>query len=400
LTRDKFLSLAERLSIAFWAASVMAILVVVAFADDRATAARGILGGDFLAFYTAGEFTLRGEALAAYDQLRFDAALKESAPLEELGLMWQYPPIAFLFTGALALLPYKISYVAFMALGVVALYAALRHVGLEGRTLRLLVFSPITLLVIVSGQVSFITGALISLAAFAPKKRWLVAGLAAGLLTFKPQLGVLIPVAFLAVGAWRAIAVAAATGVALHALSLVLFGVDGWRAFFFAVNRLYADVAGSGFSTPPLNMTSLFGQLRALGFSADAAILAHQAAVVVIAAAIVRVWRSGADDLARAACLGAGATLASPYAYAYEMTALLLSGAYLGRFTFDGARLAPVGLGLALGWGATALGPVALKDQPILYPFLISVAALAASLAHAGRRDAGAALPAASTRPA
>lgn len=405
MNREKLLSHVERLSLAFWVASLLALLAVVATADDLAASARGIIGGDFLALYTAGEFFLRGEALAAYDQARFDAALRTHASLEEFGLMWQYPPVAFFFTGALALLPYKLAYVGFMAISFGALYGALRHVGVAGRTLRLIVFSPVTLLVFVSGQVSFVTGALIALAAFAPDRRWLIAGVAAGLLTFKPQLGVLIPIAYAAIGAWRAVAVAAVVGALLHAPAFAAFGLEGWRTFLVAVNRLYADVAGAGVATPPLNMTSLFGQLRALGVDSGVSIFAHQVAVLAIVGALIVVWRSKADDLAKAACLGAGAALASPYAYAYEMTALLLAAAHLGRFAFAGARLSPVGVALAVGWVAAAMGPSLLKDQAILYPFFLSAAAFATSVHLALRLSPdraaapGAAL-AASTRPA
>jgi hypothetical protein len=57
-------------------------------------------------------------------------------------------------------------------------------------------------------------------------RRPLLAGLLVGLLTIKPQLGVLIPVLLIASGRWRVFTVATVTALALAAAAVMLFGMQ------------------------------------------------------------------------------------------------------------------------------------------------------------------------------
>lgn len=379
MTRDAFLRLADRLTVAYGAAFVCAALFVTLTTQGLVFGAKGVIGADFLAFYTAGEFAASGEALRAYDQAAFDAALKARAPLEHLGLMWQYPPTVFFLTAALTLLPFKASYLLWLAVGWTAQTLAIRHLGFRGRALRLLALSPLAVPVIVSGQISFLTGATLSLAAYEPKSRWLVAGIAAGFLTIKPQLGLLIPLAYLAFGAWRAILVAAATALVVHAPSFLVFGLDGWRDFFMAVARLNADVTGGAINTPPEGMATLFGQLRVLGVPSVIAVPLQYGFAACVAVCVFLVWRSRVDALAKAAALCAGAILASPYAYGYEMTALILPAAFLSARA--PGLLSRNALFLAGAWSALILARVLPEDFPLQASFAITASAFALILA-------------------
>ena len=58
----------------------------------------------------------------------------------------------------------------------------------------------------------------------------MLAGILFGLLTYKPHLGVVVPFALLALGAWRTIAAATVTAILLIAASVAMFGLDAWRA--------------------------------------------------------------------------------------------------------------------------------------------------------------------------
>lgn len=388
MTTEQFLRLADKLAIVFAIIFVGFIALNAMRADGVVLGERGVVGGDFLAFYTAGEFAAAGDALSAYDQSQFDAKLKERAPLDQIGMMWQYPPTAFFLTAALTVAPYKASYLLWMALTWAALAAALHSMGVRGRALRLLVLSPFCLLVVMLGQISLLTGAMLALAAYKPKSRWIVAGLAAGLLTVKPQLGLLLPIAYVAVGAWRTIAVAAVTALIIHTPSLLVFGIEGWREFLTAVQRLNTDVVGSGVNTPAANMTTLFSQLRLLGVPSSIAAPVQYVAALLIAIATWRVWRmdvKGIDNndmaLAKCAVLCAGAILASPYAYIYEMAALLPAGLYLARRAEGWTT--PLGVCLIAAWAAIANQHL-IPDAPLQLPFLVSGAAfiLCVALAH------------------
>ncbi|MBI5262363.1 MAG: DUF2029 domain-containing protein [Bradyrhizobium sp.] len=61
--------------------------------------------------------------------------------------------------------------------------------------------------------------------------RPIAAGVLIGLLACKPQFAAVVPFALLAARQWRTITVAAATVIALTAISLVLFGPECWSSF-------------------------------------------------------------------------------------------------------------------------------------------------------------------------
>lgn len=372
---ERFIRFADRASMVYAASFFLTIAATTFMTNGLAIGARGVVGGDFLAFYTAGEFTLRGEAAAAYDFASFDAALKARAPLEVVGMMWQYPPAMFFIAAPFALLPYKAAFIAWTLAGWSVLGWALRHIGFRGETLRILLFSSLTVSVLGHGQISAMIAGLLFLAAYDPKKRWLVAGIAAGLLTIKPQLGLLLPFAFLAVGAWRTIAVACITAALLHAASFLAVGADGWSAFFDAALRFKNEFAGAAALTPPRGMTTVFGQLKLMGFSGAAAMQAQIAAFALLAAITVFVWRKAIDPLAKAAFIGAAAIVAAPYAYGYEMTALALAGLFLAKRA-QTPRSA-LGAGLIGLWLIIAARPLIGEFAMVNTAFMISLGVLA-----------------------
>lgn len=373
-----FKRLADKVTIAYAAAFCIAALVIIFSTDGIVLSERGVIGGDFLVFYTAGEAARAGQALAAYDFDAFDAMMKARAPLPFIGFMWQYPPTAFFLVIPFSLLPYKAAYILWCAAGWAVMAHALRMLEFRGPSLRLAALSPFCLNVLDNGQMSLATSGLLFLAAYDPKRRWLAAGIAAGLLTIKPQLGLLLPVAFVACGAWRAIAVAAATAVLLHAPSLAVYGVEGWRAAMDAVLRLNADVTGAAQIAPPIGMTTLFAQLRVLRIDSEVASVVQYAFSFLIACAVFFVWRRPGDPLGKAALVGAGALLAAPYAYSYEMAALVLAGAYLVRAApraMSAEMLLPAGASLWLMIGPSMPRIAGLQPQ-----FLITAAAFGFTL--------------------
>src|SRR5439155_352385 len=103
--------------------------------------------------------------------------------------------------------------------------------------------APTTAIAIVSGQNGFLAGALLAgglrLAAGHP----LAAGVLFGLLTYKPQLGLLVPVALAAAGLWRTLTIAGVTAILLVALTSLLFGGAIWVV---AERRRAGDAFGTG----------------------------------------------------------------------------------------------------------------------------------------------------------
>ncbi|GAB5453961.1 MAG: glycosyltransferase family 87 protein [Henriciella sp.] len=344
-----------------------------------------IIGGDFLAFYSASDLVLQGRALDAYDQTAFEAAIRTHLASNNLGLLWQYPPILFLLIAPFALLPYKLSYWLWMAATAAILAFALRRLTRDAHsqssgsslTLWVLMASPIVVGVFVNGQISLLTTALLVTAAYRPKTHWWFAGLCAGLLTIKPQLGVILPFAYLAIGAWRTIGVAAFVAIAIHGVSALVFGAESFTSFFSAVDRIQTQVATGGADTPPYAMTTLFAQLRIWGVSGTPALWAHIGFAVMVISFVTWQWRTqsrrGDHALYLTALLCASAVLITPYAYAYELAALAPAGLWIAcasnRWKDKAAFI------LIVFWLTLTIRRVIPPDFILQLPFLVAIGA-------------------------
>ena len=294
------------------------------------------IGGDFLAFYTAGTMAWAGEGLAAYDVASFEAALQSQQSFEPYGLTWQYPPTAYFLVLPFALLPYKIGFVLWIASGLGALGLALRTLGLKPSFLLLALASPLVLVSLIQGQNSLFFGALLMLALGLPDKRPIMAGLAAGLLTLKPHLGILVPLAFIAGGYWRSFGAAAITTLALAALASLFFGFENWGAFLESLQRVGENVAAQGGLYPFARMISLYSALGHAGVPANIAMIAHLIFVALLVLLTLFLWRQKELPLAiKAAITIPASLLVPPYGYYYEMVALLLPVMVLMQYRFD-----------------------------------------------------------------
>ncbi|MFP3615526.1 glycosyltransferase family 87 protein, partial [Paraburkholderia sp. SIMBA_050] len=76
-------------------------------------------------------------------------------------------------------------------------------------------------------------------------RRPVIAGICFGMLTTKPQMAVLFPLALLCAGKWRALAAWVATIASGFALSTLMFGFDAWVAFAHGLHAAY-QIVGAG----------------------------------------------------------------------------------------------------------------------------------------------------------
>ena len=185
----------------------------------------------------------------------------------------------------------------------------------------------------ITGQNGFLTASLLAIAALYPDKRPLLAGAAAAVLTIKPQLGVLLPIAYLAAGFHRAFFYAAIGSIAFAALSTSVLGADIWSAFLGGAGAA-SERLGAGLY-PLFKMATPYAWLKYLGAPLAAAVLFHAVLALAAIAAIARIWRTTPDAELRAAALCAGVFFVAPYGYYYEMIILALPVAILAKRGLD-----------------------------------------------------------------
>jgi len=178
------------------------------------------------------------------------------------------------------------------------------------------------------GQNGFLTTALIGGGLLLLDRAPILAGFVFGMMSYKPQFALLIPLALLAARRWSAFAATAAGAIVFSAVSFAVFGAATWRAFFANIPFTQKIVLESGaitFNT----LQTMFGAVRMLGGSVALA-YAFQAAVALYAAAVVVwIWQSARPFALKAAALAAGSLMISPYVLQYDLVLLALPIAWV-----------------------------------------------------------------------
>ena len=162
------------------------------------------LGTDFSSFWTAGRMALEGHGPAAYDWQAHHAMQQRIHGTADY-YPWSYPPMFLLLASAAALLPYVPALALWQGASAIAAVAAFRAILPSRRALLIAAGFPAVLICIGHGQTGFLTAALLAGGVLALPRHQIAAGVLFGLLAYKPQFGLLVPVVLLAGGYWRAI---------------------------------------------------------------------------------------------------------------------------------------------------------------------------------------------------
>lgn len=327
---------------------------------------------DFFAIWSYARLLLDQGAVAVYDQPTLFAAQVALGrdPAGVPPLPFAYPPHFLLLVAPLGLLPHGPAFGAWVA-ATLALYLAAacwrqRHGGLLALAL---LAAPTTSVVISFGQSGFLAGALLVGGLRLAPLRPVLAGVLLGLLTYKPQLGLLVPVVLLASRNWRCIAAATLCTLALAALSAALFGLGAWRAWIAVLPdyaRLFDETRAGVLHYLPTVAASLLGA----GLPAALASAGQAASGLAVAALAWRAWR--ADPQGAIAVPLAGTLLVASHGFIYDLPATT-AGLLLFAFAH---RPGPAGAAILLAALASPLlmfeqvVPVALNAVPGLAAFL------------------------------
>ncbi|MBV8578526.1 MAG: DUF2029 domain-containing protein, partial [Acetobacteraceae bacterium] len=190
-----------------------------------------IICHDFTYFWVAGWQALHGAA-SLHDLPAFKAVQESPAGLGHSAYsLLSYPPTFTLILVPVAMLPYV---TAFLTWGSVTLAGCIAVVYLIVRrqpAISLMLASPFTAWNFLIGQNGFLTASLLGGSLLFLERRPVLAGLFIGCLTYKPQFGILLPVALVAARQWGACVSATLTAIFLVAVSVAAFGTDAWAAF-------------------------------------------------------------------------------------------------------------------------------------------------------------------------
>jgi alpha-1,2-mannosyltransferase len=315
------------------------------------------LGTDFSNVYAAGTYVLDGEPSAPFDPPRQFA--REQAIFGQATQFygWHYPPFFLALAALLAAMPYWLALIVWQGVTLVLYLLAMRAVlipapfagaagarnaarvppspfrhGIESLWLLLALAFPAVFINLGQAHNGFLTAALIGAALTQLDRRPLVAGVLIGLLAYKPQFGLLVPLVLAVSGRWR-VFVSAAVTLALMTLAVTFaFGADVWSAFL-ATGKFTRTVVLEQGGTGWYKIQSVFSWVRMWGGGIALAYAVQAAVTVAIAAALFWLWRSRAAYPLKAAALLIGTLLATPYSLDYD---LMLLAPAIGYLAYDG----------------------------------------------------------------
>lgn len=287
---------------------------------------------DFAIWWVAGMQALHGNPAALYDPAelaKIQAAL--FGPGAAFYPNWPYPPTILLLLAPLALLPYRHAFVAWDVATLLGCVAIVYLIVRRRAAIALALAAPFTTWAVLAAYNGLLTASLIGGALLLLERRPALAGVFIACLTYKPQFGILFPVALVASGHWRTmISATAAVGI-LAAASIAVFGSAPWAALPCGLLtqtglNLMADQASNwGY------LQTVYGFVRYLHAGAAPAWCAQAGMTAGLAVIVWLVWRSRICYALKAATLAAAALIATPYAYAYDMAALVVPAAFLAK---------------------------------------------------------------------
>jgi hypothetical protein len=286
---------------------------------------------DFVNVWAAGKLVLEGHPALAYDwdiQKQVELALlKQDFPAY---FAWHYPP-PFLFVASfLALFPYAAAFIGWVSVSMLPYLAVMRAIVGRPFGLVLAIGFPLTLSNTLVGQNGFLTAALIGGTLYLLPTRKVLAGICLGLLTYKPQYGLLFPLVLIATSEWTVFFTAAVTAIMLAFASWLAFGTESWQAFFHWMPVFSQAFLVEGKATW-WKLQSLYSLVRYFGGSEHLGWIFQWILTAAVVTTLVVMWRSNVRYSLKAAALAVGTLLTTPYLFMYDMMVLAIAVGYLVR---------------------------------------------------------------------
>ena len=312
------------------AAYLIASILWIALANGLVDRNNKPLGTDFSNVYAAGMLASNGKPDVAYDWPSEHAVEKAIFGRDVPFYGWHYPPQFLLVAAILALVPYGWALALWMATTLSAYIATIRVILPQPTAVLVALAYPAVFVNLCHGQNGFINAALLGGALLLLDRRPITSGVLIGLLAYKPQFGVLIPLMLLATARWTVLAAASATVLAACTVTLSMFGTKVWVAFAASTTLTRHVVLEAG-SIGWEKMQSIFSAVRMWGGGVDLAYMAQGALALGVAAGLIWLWRSEAAVDLKASALAVAALIATPYVLDYDLMILAVAIAFYVR---------------------------------------------------------------------
>ncbi|MGJ4973216.1 MULTISPECIES: glycosyltransferase family 87 protein [unclassified Bradyrhizobium] len=330
--------------------------------------------GDFFGLWSFGRFAALSGA-SIYDPValaRYQQTLDPT--LGGGGFPYPYPPTFLLVLIPLGMLALPVAYVCWISV-TFALYG-LATLGRDWRSLTSLALlaAPTTLINAITGQNGFLSAALLIGGLRLLARHPIVAGTLLGLLAYKPQFVLLMPVVLLASRNWRAILSAIATTVIVAVVTSAALDPWIWLEWIVKFPSYQAQLQANQVSLDHMMPTVIAG-LHALGAPPPIGYLVQLLLSCSVVVMVWDAWRRGSTQQA-IALVAVGSIIATPYAMIYDMPMVAAGIAIHWKARSDaGEPIAPLEIGLVIALGACLLAMIG-HSVPLAAAILLILLAL------------------------
>lgn len=314
------------------------------------------IGRDFYNKHTGGAAAWSGEINWLYDMEAYTSHGRERGLAAHY--TFSYPPHALLAFAPFGLLPYKAGFAAWAlgSLGAFALVLRKLRNSVRSDVLLLALVCPAALISFFWGQTGLWAVALLGGGLLMCPTRPLLAGVLFGVLTAKPQLGLVLAPMLLVTGQWKVIASASLMAIALLLASVLVFGAEPWVAYATDTAAYQMSLAQGRIGLFDYMVLTPYRVVTLLGGPPASAQMLQLAVALPLLAATLWVGRRG-DWHSICGLVLLTTCLMSPYFAIYDLTLAALAMALLwsrvGGFSktlLVGSALAPMSMGL-VGFG-------------------------------------------------
>jgi hypothetical protein len=343
---------------------------------------------DFCTIWVSGSFAGSHNPVLVYDYSIFSVAqsILVSLPVANFPpYHYWYPPTFLFFAYPLGLMSY---FAAFAVWSVVTflLYVATVYAIIPGSTTLIAAATPFVVAEnMMLGNNGFLTATFIGLSlVFLERRPWL-SGVFIGLMTYKPQFGVVFPLVLVASRSWRAFGSASITSVILGLAATIAFVNQGWVLFIDTLRD-----RNSSLSLDPgleLTLQSVYGMLHWAGANSGLSWTLHLTIAAALTLATCAIAAKPMPHSLKAAIICIASVAVTPYVQIYDLCVLSMAVAFLIK---DG-----LARGFLAGERATILMSFAglffllMPVGPIIYGILLLLVARRISAYYRSLRRSG-----------
>jgi hypothetical protein len=322
---------ASRLVAIAWIGGLLGVLLHSALLGDYIVNGQGHpMPGEFLAIWSAGQMAAAGHAVDAYNaRLLHQLQIADTQVPFGGYFMWLFPPPFLLVAAVLATLPFVVAYIGWAVVTLVGYAICTTRLFRDRAAAIAYGASPAAFVTFIVAQNGLFTAALFGGVLLTLQRRPMLSGLLLAALVVKPQFGLLFPVALLAAGQWRTVAVATiATSVWL--IACLVFEPSLIGAFLHALAFARTELLTQGHQGW-YKLQSLYGVLRIAGLNDDWSSAVTAILALTLAGVVIVAWHGRLPFPLKAAILVVCSLAISPYSYVFDFPLLTIALGFLWR---------------------------------------------------------------------